>query len=242
LILLEIAEETPSSNFIIFIFIAIGAIVTGSFLGYFILRKLRKEQRIKTLLTKVINTESNFYNAALLTEDCFIYPDSSGETFGSSPLPRNLAEIAELPCEGLAEASKIIGYTKRITLSQINFVKLYKIFWRLNKAFPLIKQKYPNLESLTFLMELKTLPDEEIFAFISHLLEKISLNELQTQISLIMNEVNDSQAHEPWRPLLYKIDALLDLAESVQDRRLLKDLLPVLIFIKYSPELNLQFR
>jgi hypothetical protein len=239
-ITIKITKETHPTNSIIFIIISIGAIAISSYSNYIIVRERKKEQKIQDLLEKVLSTTRTCGNFSLTTKKYCTYSYNSVENAGYCTPSNDLIKPPEAPVEELPESNELINRNLGKNPSYIDFMKLFKIFWKLNKAFPSIKHYIPEIESLIFLRELKSLPDEEIFAFISTLLEKVSIIEVQTQISVLMNELKDSQEHKNWKPILHKIEELIYRAEALNDEILLNDLFSVIVFIKYSPEIPIE--
>jgi len=234
-ITIQIERKLPSATWIIFSFIIVGAVVLGMYSSYIVIGNRKKEQRIQGILIRIKSIPDPLPLFCQSIEEFSDFSNNLDAIPEFSPVNDSFNALEYVPEEPV-QSDEPIKASPRAIQSPLTYLKLYKIFYRILKAFPSLHQYCPDADLLNFLKELKSLSDEEIFAYISTLLEKVSINELRTQISVLMNELEASEEYKDWNLILQKIDALIYLGESLNDKNLLKDLLQLLIFIKDSSD------
>ena len=226
-VVIEISEDPQSSSTfpLIFLLMVIGAIATGSYGSSVFIDRRRREQRVQALLKKVLNDPRiPPHLSPSLTEAYSFVSYHSTE-----PVEPSSDELA--PTDGVAEG------LFEINLPPITVLTIFKVMWCFKHSFPSLNEQIPTVEMPNILMELKTLPEKDLFTFFSKLLEGIPLNEVHAQTCVLLNELKDSQDHADWRPILHKIEELTHIAESLNDRFLLNNIFQLIVFfIKFAPE------
>ena len=196
-----------TNNIIVWLIIVIGSVAgaaSSSIIGIRVKKLRKKEHQIQTLLLKA-------------------------ETKPRTPS----TEVTESTV-GTCTESREVEDEPVIPPPLIGFRQLMKVLKVIIKSFPSLAGQFPREDDVTFLMEQVRFPFQELLPFISSLLERISGDEVRTQICALMSDLKASHKDEHLSSVLEKIDALIYHAESSNDRPLLNDLLQLLMFIKYS--------
>ncbi len=236
--IIEIPETTEPSPVLI-ILIALGAVVVGTYSSYVVVRSRRKEKLIQKLLNKVLTEprEPYFINPVPVegrySQNYITVPEYSVEEYltpteyvepviedQSPPIPLE-------PEPSVAELNFNIPY--------ITFMQLLRIMNTLTTVIPRLNDMIPRDERLPYLMDLKSLPDEEIFARIAGLIANIPDDELIASFPDLMTDLNSREDLGHWHTVLNRITDVVTIAESQNNHQLLSELIILLLLIKHSP-------
>ena len=92
----------------------------------------------------------------------------------------------------------------------------------------------PKDERLPYLMDLKSLPDEEIFARIVGLITNVPDDELFARIPTLMADLNDREDIGYWHTVLNRITDLVIIAESQNNCQLISKLVLLIALIRHT--------
>ena len=211
-----------TGNFIIWLIVIVGSVAGVASFNFVVIRRRRREERIQTLFTKVLDID---YRPTIQV------PIVLEETHFQS---QNHDEVTP---NAVGESETIIGSTLELNVSEqpyFSFTRLCRAFYLLLDAFPLLGALYPGEARFRRVMELKDLPDEELHLFFSDHVEVIPHSEVLFQLTLMLNELKDAEENQYQILLFNKIEKLIDTAIAFKDRKLLNDLLQLIILIKCS--------
>jgi hypothetical protein len=192
-------------------------LITGVYITHFLIQNHRNEQKFRSIAKKLPN------NQAVILPETEKLPPSSTEAPHSASAEPKMNEYTEFP-ETELFAEKF----------DFNSLDLSKIMQTVNELFPALKSYFKE-NLLEYLMEMKSMSNKEIFALLSSALEKISEEDLRSQLKNLKSEFETLEpVGAECETLINKIRMLFKYLDSIHNRELVNNLGVFLILIKSS--------
>ncbi len=201
-----------------------------------VIREHRNEEKIKALLKRVLTEpripiiiSERSSNGEGTISSYFTDPSTAPDAGSSQTLEEG--ESRTLIVRGIDSIDTFEENILNI-LPDFTFIELLRIEKMLRTSFLSINQLVPHESRILFLTDLATRPKDEIYEFLTYLIEEIPEVEFREYLPILINQLNEMNELERWNPILNKISDLIIMAESLNDRELLNKLVLLIILIK----------
>ncbi len=227
------AESAASSIDPITVIIMVVVLVIGIYVSVILIQSHRKEQKFQSIAKKVSNEVQGPLIIEIIGPPQYFIESENQAITPSDP--------SETPPQSESTAlSKKNEYSKfpetEIFAEKFNFsyLELSKIMQTVSELFPSLKSYFQE-NLLEYLMEMKSMSNKEIFALLSAAIEKISEEDLRTQLEGLKSEFDTLEpVGEECETLINKIQMLFKYIKSIDNRELVNNLSVFLILIKSS--------
>jgi len=207
-----------------YILVILGFVVGVAGISYLVLRRYRKEKIVKSILEKVVKepiTPDYQFFEMQPPENIALYPTQIQQMDQNRIDPSN--DSFNPPYQ--MYAGQFEGFT---------LVLLYRMFSSILQAFPSLDSVFPRMDRLNQVIKIKAFPPKEQVSFFKTLLGCVPENEIQMELDCLLDELKTAKMGKYWKQTVPKLENLVDLTQTLDDRTFLKEIFLLIVLIRIS--------
>ncbi|MDD1778148.1 MAG: hypothetical protein LUQ65_08245 [Candidatus Helarchaeota archaeon] len=208
-----------------YLLIILGLVGGSAGIGYLIFRYYHKEKIVKSILERVVKEP--------ITPDYQFFEVQPPENIAPAQTQtQSIDQNSVNPSDGTFEVSyqRYAGQFEGFTL-----VLLFRLLSFILHAFPSLESIFPRAEDrVTQVIKIKAFTPKEQVSFFKTLLRCVPEKEVWMELDSVMDELREARIEMHWKQTVPKLESLVGLAQTLDDRTFLIEIFLLTVLIRIS--------